>query len=228
MHFLTQQSTSQQRTVILSDFIESGKRDEDLYQSIADALIQNKIQQVIAIGENISIHLPRFLPAQIGIQTFTTTEEAARQFSTSHFYNAIILVKGARKFGFERLVQLLETKVHQTVLEINLNAIAHNLKHTSAFYLQGTKVMAMVKAFAYGSGGAEIANVLQFNNVDYLGVAYADEGIELRKAGVNVPVMVMNADESSFASVIENNLQPVIYSFALLQQFEQYLSEQAE
>ena len=226
LHFLTQQSTSQQRIVILSDFIESGKRDEDLYQSIADALIQNKIQHVIAIGENISIHLPRFLPVQIGIQTFATTEEAIRQFTTSHFYNAIILVKGARKFGFERLVQLLETKVHQTVLEINLNAIAHNLKEYQRILPVGTKVMAMVKAFAYGSGGAEIANILQFNGVDYLGVAYADEGIELRKAGINVPVMVLNVDDSSFASVVENNLQPVIYSFALLNGFEQYLSEQ--
>ena len=134
------------------------------------------------------------------------------------------IVKGARKFGFERMVQLLETKVHQTVLEINLNAIAHNLKEYQAYY-RSTKVMAMVKAFAYGSGGAEIAGVFQFNNVDYLGVAYADEGIELRKAGITVPIMVMNVDESSFASLVENNLQPVFFLLHF-SMFEQYLSEQ--
>ena len=116
-------------------------------------------------------------------------------YRSSRFNDEIILVKGARVFEFEQIVQLLEQKVHQTVLEINLNAVGHNLKEYQRFLEPSTKVMAMVKAFAYGSGGAEIAGVLQYHKVDYLGVAYADEGVELRKAGISLPIMVMNPEE---------------------------------
>jgi alanine racemase len=125
------------------------------------------------------------------------------------------------------VVQLLEYKVHQTLLEINLNAIVHNLKQYQKLLKPHAKIMAMVKAFAYGSGGAEIASVLQYHNVHYLGVAYVDEGVDLRKAGITLPIMVMNVDESSFGVLAEYNLQPVIYSFELLQQFEDYISSQA-
>lgn len=119
------------------------------------------------------------------------------QLRTSSFKEETILIKGARSFAFERIVQLLEQKVHQTVLEINLNAIIHNLKEYQQRLKPDTKVMAMVKAFAYGSGGAEIAGKLQYQKVDYLGVAYADEGVELRKAAISLPIMVMNPDESA-------------------------------
>jgi Alr-MurF fusion protein len=110
---------------------------------------------------------------------------------------------------------------------VNLDAIVHNLKQHQTFLKPHVKLMAMVKAFAYGSGGAEIASVLQFHNVDYLGVAYADEGVELRKAGITLPVMVLNVDESSFAALLEYNLQPVLFSFTLLQQFENHLKAEA-
>jgi alanine racemase len=226
LHFLKQQKTSQQKIAILSDFVETGKTDIDLYKAIADALLQNGIKKLIAVGEKCSSFLPQFLPAGMDIQWFKTTEECIQIVSTSFFSNATILVKGARSFGFERIVQLLETKLHQTVLEINLNAIAHNLKQYQRILPKYTKVMAMVKAFAYGSGGAEIAGILQFNNVDYLGVAYVDEGIELRKSGISIPVMVLNTDESSFSSLVEYSLQPVIFSFQLLHQFEQFLKDQ--
>jgi alanine racemase len=157
---------------------------------------------------------------------YASTEDFINEFRSSQFFREIILIKGARKFEFERIAKLFEKKLHQTVLQIDLNALAHNLKEYQKLLRPSTKVMAMVKAFSYGSGGAEIASVLQFHNVDYLGVAYADEGVELVKAGINLPIMVMNAEESSFQSIVDYNLQPVIYSFYLLQKFEDYLKEQ--
>lgn len=227
LSFLRQQSTAQKRTVILSDFFESGRSDEALYQRIADLMQQYKIGKVVGIGEKIGRHLQPLLQANVKLASYSSTEQFIQQFRSSLFSNEIILIKGARIFHFERLVPLLEYKVHQTQLEINLNSIAHNLKQYQTFLKPHVRVMAMVKAFAYGSGGAEIASVLQFHNVDYLGVAYADEGVELRNAGVTLPVMVLNVDESSFAALLEYNLQPVLFSFSLLQQFEAYLNTQA-
>jgi alanine racemase len=121
----------------------------------------------------------------------------------------------------------MEQKVHQTVLEINLNAIVHNLKEHQKLLSPSTKIMAMVKAFAYGSGGAEIAGVLQYHKIDYLGVAYADEGIELRRSGIHLPIMIMNPEQSSFDAIVENDLEPDIYSFELLEQFDAYLTRAA-
>lgn len=227
LSFLRQQAAAQRRTIILSDFFESGKNGEALYKHIVDLILHYKIEKVIGIGEKTATYLQPLLQHKTEVSFYLSTENFIQQFRSSLFQNEIILLKGARVFHFERLVPLLEYKVHQTQLEINLNAIAHNLKQYQTFLKPHVKMMAMVKAFAYGSGGAEIASVLQFHNVDYLGVAYADEGIELRKAGIAVPVMVLNVDESSFAALIEYNLQPVLFSFHLLQQFETYLNTQA-
>ena len=221
--FLQQQSKKQQRRVILSDFIESGKNDDELYENIASDLKHNKVSGVVAIGEKISNYLPKYLDEGINIQLYPDTDSFIKGFRSSSFQNETILVKGARKFEFERIAQLFEQKVHQTLLEINLNAIAHNLKQYQKLLRKGTKIMAMAKAFAYGSGGAEIASILQFNNVAYLGVAYVDEGVDLRKAGITLPIMVMNAEESSFRAVIDYNLEPVIYSFQLMHRFDEYI-----
>lgn len=225
LHFLSQQKTAQQQTIILSDFIGSGLQEDVLYNAIAESLRKQGVNKVIGIGPNISKHLPGFLPG-IDVKVYNDTDQFVQHFRASLFRDETILVKGARAYQFERIVQLLETKVHQTVLEINLNAIAHNLKEYRKLLSPGTAIMAMVKAFSYGSGGAEIASTLQFNKVDYLGVAYADEGVELRSAGISLPIMVMNTDVSSFNTVTEYHLEPVIYSFSMLQQFESYLEEQ--
>ena len=227
MAFLQQQNTGQPRKVILSDFIESGKSDEELYDTIASDLKQNKVSGVVAVGEKISAYLPKYIHEGITIQSYPDTDSFLKNFRSSAFQNETILIKGARKFEFERIAKLFEQKVHQTLLEINLNAIAHNLKEYRRLLRRSTRIMAMVKAFAYGSGGAEIASILQFNNVSYLGVAYVDEGVELRKAGIILPIMVMNADESSFNAMIDYNLEPVIFSFHLLQQFNEYIKDQA-
>lgn len=224
LHFMAQQNAALKRTVILSDFIESGQEEPALYQTIAAALVQQQVSKVVAIGENISRYIEAHLPASVELHRFYSTDEFLVQVKTSSFQHETILVKGARRFQFERIVQLLEVKVHQTRLEINLNAITHNLKQYQQLLQPTTKVMVMVKAFAYGSGSAEIASVLQFNKVDYLGVAYADEGIALRKGGISLPIMVMNADQASFYSITEYNLQPVLYSFEILHQFERHVS----
>lgn len=226
LNFLAQQRTAQKRTVILSDFVESGKSDKVLYRNIATALERFGVKKVIGIGSQIGEFLPQYLSGGITAQFYLATDNFIQHFRTSSFQDEVILIKGARKFAFERIVQLLQQKVHQTVLEINLNAIVHNLKQYQKVLKKGTKLMAMVKAFAYGSGGAEIASVLQYNNVQYLGVAYTDEGADLRKEGISLPVMVMNADLISFPSLVDYNLQPVIYSFELLQKFEHYIKDQ--
>lgn len=225
LDFLKQQSSGLKRTVILSDFFETGKSKKELYAEIAGLLQQYEIEKVVAVGKEIGDGLSGLL-ADISIRCYASTDDLVTAFKTSSFFNEIILIKGARKFEFERVAQLFEKKLHQTVLEINLNALVHNLKEYQSQLQPGTKVMAMVKAFAYGSGGAEIASVLQFHNVHYLGVAYADEGVELVKAGIQLPVMVMNAEASSFQAIVDYSLQPVIYSFHLLQEFENYLKEQ--
>ena len=227
LDFLKQQSSGLMRTVIVSEFVESGKSDEELYSEIASLLITYEIKKVIVIGEKMIEKMQKRLSSSIHFQGYSSTEDFINDFRSSQFYQEIILIKGARKFAFERIAKLFEKKLHQTVLEIDLNALAHNLKEYQKLIQPSTKIMAMVKAFSYGSGGAEIASVLQFHNTDYLGVAYADEGVELVKAGISLPIMVMNPEETSFQSMVDYNLQPVIYSFDVLHKFSEYLKSQA-
>ena len=212
-------------TVILSEFFESGRNDEGLYREVGGLLQDYGVRKAILIGERIGDALRESLPG-IVLQTYLSTEDFIASFHPTHYHQEMILVKGARRFAFERIVRLFEEKVHETVLEINLNALAHNLKEYRKVLQPGTKVMAMVKAFSYGSGGAEIASVLHYHHIDYLGVAYADEGADLVRAGVQSPIMVMNAEPSSFGVIVEYGLQPVLYSFGLFELFEAYLRDQ--
>ncbi|RYY38635.1 MAG: bifunctional UDP-N-acetylmuramoyl-tripeptide:D-alanyl-D-alanine ligase/alanine racemase [Chitinophagaceae bacterium] len=224
LNFMAQQQTGQPRTVILSDFAESGSAPDRFYPQVAAAIDGAGVTKAVLIGRDITRHLA--LPAHIPVQHYATTEAFLEQIHPAQFHEETILVKGARAFRFERIVAALETRVHQTVLEINLNALAHNLKQYRSLLRAETKIMAMVKAFSYGSGSSEVASVLQFNRADYLGVAYADEGVTLRQAGISLPIMVMNADASSFDALVEWKLQPVLYSFAMLQEFERYLQRE--
>lgn len=229
LDFLDQQSRGTKKTVILSDLLQTGVPAYELYRMILDKLQKHHVTRLIGIGEKISNELQKAVlspDSSLTVELFTSTENYLRQFRSSQFREETILVKGARVFGFEQIVQLLEQKVHQTLLEINLNAIVHNLKQYQALLKPSTKVMAMVKAFAYGSGGAEIAGILQYHKVDYLGVAYTDEGVELRRAGILLPIMVMNPEESSFDALVENNLEPEIYSFKLLEAFNIFLQKE--
>ncbi len=229
LNFLGQQSNSEKKTVILSDFLQTSIENKELYDHILESLQKHKVNRLIGIGPAITENLNAAAVTResgLIIELFPSTEEFIHQFRSSQFKEEAILVKGARSFAFEEIVQLLEQKAHQTVLEINLNALAHNLKAYQAIIKPSTKIMAMVKAFAYGSGGAEIAGILQYHKVDYLGVAYADEGVELRKAGITIPVMVMNPEESAFESIVRYDLQPELYSFELLQAFDQFIQQE--
>lgn len=226
LHFLAEQSSGRKRTAILSDFHETGSGDEALYTIIVKQLQANGIQRVIAIGEKIGSQLPEILPPSIAVQAFPSTENFIENFRSSQFAGEIILLKGARKAGFERIAALFEQKLHGTVLQINLSALAHNLRQYQKVVKPSTRIMAMVKAFSYGSGGAEIASVLQYQNTAYLGVAYADEGIDLVKAGITLPIMVMNPEASSYAAIVDHALQPVLYSMHLLSEFEAYIQSQ--
>lgn len=226
LDFLLQQPQVSRRTLILSDILQSGRSGSELYAEVAALLRQKKIHRLLAIGPGISAEAAAF-SAMLEMEQhfYPGTEAFLAAWGQLHFGNEVILLKGARHFAFERISRRLEQKVHQTVLEINLNALADNLKAYQRMIQPGTRLMAMVKAFSYGSGGSEVASLLQFHRVDYLGVAYPDEGVELRKAGISVPIMVLNADEGSFDVLVEYNLEPEIFSFALLDAFEVYLKE---
>jgi alanine racemase len=220
LDFLTQQRQHRKKTVILSDILQSGRSENHLYSEVSELLSINQIDRLIGIGKSISRQASLF---NMEKEFFNTTEEFIDSYSQSSFINETILLKGARIFGFERITEALQQKTHETVLEIDLTALVHNLNYYRSKIQPDVKVMAMVKAFSYGSGSYEIANVLQFHQVDYLTVAYADEGVELRKAGIKLPIMVMNPDEESFGTILKYQLEPEIYSFRVMNMLEEAL-----
>ena len=178
-------------------------------------VISNKINRVIGIGETISAFKNKFS----NCFTFKNTEDFIANHNELNFSNETILIKGARTFHFEKIVAALEEKTHETVLEINLNAISHNLNFFKSKLKPTTKIMVMVKAFGYGSGGFEIAKLLEHHKVDYLGVAFADEGISLKTAGIHLPIMVLNPENTSFEAIIQHRLEPEIYGLKGLKAF---------
>ena len=205
----------QKKTVILSDIFQSGLPNAELYSKVAALIISNKISRVIGIGETISAFKEMFT----NCITYKNTAEFIADFDDLIFSNETILIKGARTFQFEEIVSLLEEKTHETVLEINLNAISHNLNFFKSKLKPATKMMVMVKAFGYGNGGFEIAKLLEHHKVDYLGVAFADEGISLKNLGIHLPIMVMNPENTSFPAIIQHQLEPEIYSLKGLRAF---------
>jgi alanine racemase len=226
LDYLQQQAGTQRTTLILSDILQSGIAEDLLYTRVAEQLRARGVQRLIGIGPAIVAHaeLLRKLPVEVSV--YPSTSAFLQQATTQLFKDEYILLKGARVFEFEQISAMLEQKVHQTVMEINLSAMVHNLKAYQQQLDPATKLMAMVKAFSYGSGSAEVARILQFHKVDYLAVAYADEGVELRKAGISLPIMVMNADEAGFDALVSYNLEPELYSFNICQAFHQYLGQQ--
>ena len=228
LDFLQQQAGNQRTTLVLSDILQSGKPEETLYREIASQLHVRGINRLIGIGSSICQFAFLFSTIDKNRSAFFyhSTEDFLQQTSTLQFKDEYILLKGARIFEFEKIAAFLAQKVHQTVMEINLSALIHNLKEYQKILNPDTKLMAIVKAFSYGSGSAEIARILQFHKVDYLAVAYADEGVELRKSGISVPIMVMNADKATFDALVTYNLEPEIYSFPMYHAFHYYLLNQ--
>ncbi|HEY4787452.1 MAG TPA: UDP-N-acetylmuramoyl-tripeptide--D-alanyl-D-alanine ligase, partial [Bacteroidales bacterium] len=195
LDFLNHQHQHEKKTVILSDILQSGKSGEQLYTEVSRLISQKNIDRFIGIGKNLTNQSKVFAPKS---KFYRTTEEFLKDFRKENFSGESVLLKGSRSFEFEKILKVLEDKVHETVLEINLNAMVSNLNYFRSKLNTGTKVVAMVKAFSYGSGSFEIANILQFQRVDYLAVAFADEGVSLREAGITLPIMVMNPEKSSF------------------------------
>ncbi|WP_348799183.1 bifunctional UDP-N-acetylmuramoyl-tripeptide:D-alanyl-D-alanine ligase/alanine racemase [Flavobacterium adhaerens] len=215
LDFLENQKQHQKKTVILSDIFQSGLSNKELYFKVSELIISNKINRFIGIGETIAT-LETKLPNAL---FFKNTNEFLQQLELLNFENETILIKGARSFQFEDIVASLAEKTHETVLEVNLNAISHNYNFFKSKLNANTKMMAMVKAFSYGSGGFEVAKLLEHLKADYLGVAFADEGISLRAAGINLPIMVLNPENTSFLAIIQHQLEPEIYSLKGLNAF---------
>ena len=215
LDFLESQKQYKNKTLILSDIFQSGLSNEELYSKVSQLITSNKINRIVGIGETISEFKHKFT----NCITFKNTADFFQNLHHLNFINETILIKGARHFQFEEIVAALEEKTHETVLEINLNSISHNLSFFKSKLKPNTKMMVMVKAFGYGSGGFEIAKLLEHHKVDYLGVAFADEGISLKNAGITLPIMVLNPETTSFSSIIQYQLEPEIYSLKGLNAF---------
>ncbi len=211
----SQKKKGASKTVILSDIFQSGFTNEELYSKVAQLISDNKINRIIGIGSTISSFATKF-PNSV---MFHNTADFIREIDNLNFNNETILIKGARSFKFEEIVSLLEEKTHETVLEINLDAISHNFNYFKSKLAANVKMMVMVKAFGYGNGGLEIAKLLEHHKVDYLGVAFADEGIALKNGGIKLPIMVLNPESTSFPSIIQYQLEPEIYSIKGLNAF---------
>jgi Alr-MurF fusion protein len=227
LDFIDQQSENRKKrsTVIISDILQSGENSETLYREIADYIQMHHISRIIGIGTEISRFSELFVTTEKLF--FPSSDEFLLHFKESDYNHEVILLKGARQFRFDRISAVLQEKAHQTVMEIDLDAMVYNLNYYRKKLSPATKVMAMVKAFSYGTGSVEVAKALQYRRIDYLAVAIADEGIELRNNGIEVPILVMNPEEHSFDVMIENRLEPNIYRFELLQKFDEALKRNA-
>ena len=221
LSFLRQQKIEQ--TVIISDL---AFYDLDNYKSIVSLLEKNHINRVIAIGETWE-KLYTLLDKKFRkVDIFPSVQSFLDHIPNLNFNREAILLKGARKFSFERIARFLSNSVHQTRLEISIPALAHNLQLYRKYIRPETKIVAMVKAFGYGCGSIEVATMAQYYHVDYLAVAYADEGIALRNSGISLPIMIMNFDEEAFEAIINYNLEPNIFSLKIYSSFHHFLSEQ--
>ena len=218
LNYLDQQRQHSSRTVILSDILEVGKRD--LYEEVAALMQRFQVRRFIAIGPALYKNKSMFRKnRKMRSVFFKSTEAFLKQFHLLTFEKEAILLKGARVFAFEKIAVLLEQKIHQTVMTVDLSAIRHNLDVFRSHLKPGVKTMAMVKAFGYGSGSYEIAGLLQQAGIDYLTVAYTDEGVGLRKAGISCPIMVMSPDVTSFDRMIAWKLEPELYNARSLDAF---------
>ncbi|MHA7877613.1 MAG: bifunctional UDP-N-acetylmuramoyl-tripeptide:D-alanyl-D-alanine ligase/alanine racemase [Bacteroidota bacterium] len=215
LDFMTQQKqAAYSRTVVLSDLLQTGIAPQKLYTQIAQLLKNKQVDRIIGIGKALATYAETF--AAFEAHFYDHTEALLKEDIQNKFRNELILVKGARSFGLERLVDRLQQKIHTTVLEVDLDAITHNLNFFRSKLGAGTQLMAVVKALAYGSSSFEIAQLLQYHRVDYLAVAYADEGVLLREHGITLPIMVMNPTPESFDKLLVYDLAPEVYSLKLL------------
>ena len=202
-----------QRTLILSDIFQSSKSDADLYAEVNALCIKRGVSRIIGVGPRISAQASQFT---FSSSFFTSTDAFLHSDTFRQLHDEVILVKGARAFGFDRITEQLEQKVHETILEVNLNAVVDNLNYYRSFLKPETKLVCMVKADAYGAGAVEVAKTLQDHRVDYLAVAVADEGVTLRRNGITQNIMIMNPEMTAFKTMFDYDLEPEVYSFRLM------------
>lgn len=224
LDFLSHQKQHESKSVIISDILQSVADQEKLYTQVNELLKTANVTKIVGIGPALTRFKKLF---DMEAYFYETTADFLRQHDFTSFREEIILVKGARTFAFERIVRTLEEKIHGTQLEINLDALTNNLNFYRSRMKPETRLMVMVKAFAYGSGSLEVANLLQFHRVDYLGVAYADEGVMLRKNGIYLPIMVMNPSEDSFEKLYQYQLEPEVYNFNIFKQLTSFLGNRS-
>ncbi|MDR2009802.1 MAG: bifunctional UDP-N-acetylmuramoyl-tripeptide:D-alanyl-D-alanine ligase/alanine racemase [Bacteroidales bacterium] len=215
LDFLNRKKGNRNSIVIMSDILQSSDNEKELYQSVSKLINEKNINRFIGIGKALSAYKKLFHENAL---FFNNTEEFINDLKYSDFYESAILLKGARDFRFEKISSKLQAKNHETVIETDLNLIKYNLDFFKSHLAPGTKIMAMVKAFSYGSGYVEIASLLQHNRINYLAVAFVDEGIELREGGITTPIMVMNPNLQSLQSMISYRLEPEIYSLTVLRE----------
>ena len=202
------------RTLVLSDIFQSGKTDADLYAEVNALCMKRGVSRIIGIGPRITASAGLFLVGEKSF--FATTEDFLNSETFRSLHDEVILIKGARPFGFDRITEQLEQKVHETILEVNLNAVVDNLNYYRSFLKPETKLVCMVKADAYGAGAVEVAKTLQDHRVDYLAVAVADEGVTLRRNGITQNIMIMNPEMTAFKTMFDYDLEPEVYSFRLM------------
>lgn len=224
--FTNNQAHHEKKTLIISDIYQSDYTEHELYNKVAQLLKQYSFDKIIGVGTEITRNKQEF--SDFENYFFNSTEALISYIQRNKFIkNETILLKGSRVFKFEKISTLLEQRVHQTVMEINMNAMTKNLNYYKSKLKASTEMIIMVKAFSYGTGSHEVANLLQTQGADYLAVAFADEGSELRDHGISMPIIVMNPEPHSFHSIIENNLEPEIYNFRILDSFISFLKENA-
>lgn len=214
-----QQAGGQKTILILSDIITAELSDKELYPRLASMVKSKGITQLIGIGPRISSHAAVFEQTLPLASFFPDKEAFFQHFLLSDFQSSVILIKGARVFQLEKIARWLEIVTHQTQLTIHLGALSRNIRRHQALLRTETKLMVVLKAFGYGSGSTEIARMLQYQQVHYIAVAYIDEGIELRKSGIRLPIMVMNAEESGWEAMLQYQLEPELYSAAMTERF---------
>lgn len=221
LDFLARQQRKH-KAIILSDILQTGLKDDDLLKRLTDLLKPLHVQQFIGIGSFFMTHKKAFEKIFDDLACFPTTDDFLKNLESDSFREKLILVKGARPFQFEKIIHRLQQSAHRTVMEVDLHKLTVNLNLFRSRLRENVKLMVMVKALAYGSGTEEVAALLQYNQVDYLGVAYTDEGVELRKQMIRMPIMIMNTTPNSFELLFTHQLEPGIFSLRMLQQLIDY------
>ena len=226
LEFLSEQKPGLAKTAILSDISGISSQPEKVYAELAGFMRVKKINSLYAVGPVFEKYASFFTGEKIQFAGFASTDALMAHVHPIFFKDQAVLIKGARNFHFEQISQLLERKIHKTRLEVNLSIVQQNFKIHRSLLKPSTKIMAMVKAFSYGAGSYEIASLLQQNGVNYIAVAYVDEGVELRKAGIHLPIMIMNAEADGFASLVEYDLEPEVFSLEHARSLDAFLSRE--